>query len=134
MPVVPVGVAADGQTEVPPDALVAGWYRFGPGVGATEGSVVVVAHAGSRITPRGPFYDLRDVELGAIVELTAADGTEARYAVVDREVLTKTTIDWSVYFERTGAPRLVLVTCGGTWDQETQSYRENVVVTAVPAA
>jgi len=32
--------------------------------------------------------------------------------------------------DRTGAPRLVLVTCGGAWDPERRSYTENVVVTA----
>jgi hypothetical protein len=35
-------------------------------------------------------------------------------------------------FSGTGAPRLTLITCGGSFDAARRSYRENVVVTAVP--
>ncbi|MDD9207375.1 hypothetical protein PU560_12990 [Georgenia sp. 10Sc9-8] len=41
MPVDPVGVAADGQTEIPEDAARAGWYRFGATVGAAAGTTVI---------------------------------------------------------------------------------------------
>ncbi|MGM0386861.1 MAG: class F sortase, partial [Actinomycetota bacterium] len=58
MPIDPVGVAEDGQMEIPEDALRAGWYRFGAAPSDDEGTVVVSAHAGSYITPRGPLYDL----------------------------------------------------------------------------
>ena len=46
------------------------------------------------------------------------------------EQTTKTVIDWSAYFRRDGEPRLVLVTCGGEWDAQRQSYDDNVTVTA----
>jgi hypothetical protein len=36
-------------------------------------------------------------------------------------------------YSRRGRPRLVLVTCGGPFDEATRHYRDNVVVTAVPA-
>jgi hypothetical protein len=36
-------------------------------------------------------------------------------------------------FSRNGKPRLVIVTCGGPFDQAIRHYRDNVVVTAVPA-
>ncbi len=36
-------------------------------------------------------------------------------------------------FDRRGGPRLTLVTCGGEFDQQARSYRDNVVVVAVPA-
>ena len=35
-------------------------------------------------------------------------------------------------FQRSGPPRLVLITCGGPFDRTTGSYQENIVVTAVP--
>ncbi len=34
---------------------------------------------------------------------------------------------------RRGRPRLVLVTCGGPFDRVAGHYRDNVVLTAVPA-
>jgi hypothetical protein len=36
-------------------------------------------------------------------------------------------------YSRRGRPRLVLVTCGGPFDEARRHYRDNVVVTAVPA-
>ena len=36
------------------------------------------------------------------------------------------------WFDRTGAPRLVLVTCGGAFRRDIGHYTDNVVVTAEP--
>jgi hypothetical protein len=36
-------------------------------------------------------------------------------------------------FARDGAPRLVLITCGGPFDAATGNYEDNVVVYATPA-
>jgi LPXTG-site transpeptidase (sortase) family protein len=132
VPVDAVGVADDGQMEIPEDALRAGWYRFGPGAGAGAGTTVVAAHAGSYITPEGPFWDLRGAREGDVVELDRADGGTVRYEVTSVETIEKTTIDLGPIFARDGDPRLVLITCGGVWDDDAQSYESNVVVTAVP--
>lgn len=132
MPVLPVGIAPDGQTEVPADALDAGWYRFGPGAGADRGATVILAHAGSVITPRGPFSRLSGLAGGELIEVTDEAGAEHTYRVVSVEVLEKLTLDLTPYFERDGEPKLVLITCGGQWDESASSYRSNVIVTAVP--
>ncbi|WP_156222290.1 class F sortase [Pseudactinotalea suaedae] len=132
MPVQPVGIAADGQTEVPPDALEAGWYRFGPGAGADAGATVILAHAGSEITPRGPFSELDQLQGGELVTVTDADGVEHEYEVTSVQVLEKATLDLDPYFVRDGEPTLVLITCGGQWDEAESNYRSNVIVTAAP--
>ncbi|WP_434056456.1 class F sortase [Georgenia wangjunii] len=130
MPVDAVGVAADGQMEVPPDANRAGWYRFGPTVGEDAGTAVVVAHSGSHITPRGPLAELHLLVAGDRVRLTRTDGRVLTYEVTDVEVIDKATIDLTAYFRRDGEPRLALITCGGEWDEQAGSYRQNVVATA----
>ena len=132
MPVLPVGVAADGQTEVLADANEAGWYRFGPGSGAEAGATVILAHAGSLITPRGPFSRLKNLEGGEEVKVSDAVGNLSAYRVVSIEILEKAALDLTPYFVRDGDPRLILITCGGQWDEEAGSYLSNVVVTAVP--
>lgn len=132
MPVDPVGVAPDGQMEVPEDALRAGWYEYGPGAGVETGATVVAAHAGSYITPRGPFYELTESEVGDRVTLVRTDGTEVEYEVVEIAEIEKEVIDLRPYFDRSGAPRLVMITCGGVWNDEADSYESNVVVTAEP--
>jgi hypothetical protein len=35
-------------------------------------------------------------------------------------------------FDRSGAPRLVLITCGGQFDYTASSYSDNIVVVATP--
>jgi hypothetical protein len=52
--------------------------------------------------------------------------------VVGRTVYDKTEIPLERYFARDGAVRLTLITCGGEFDAQAGSYRDNVVVTAVP--
>ena len=36
-------------------------------------------------------------------------------------------------FDRAGAPRLVLISCGGPFDRARRSYRDNIVVYGVPS-
>ena len=55
------------------------------------------------------------------------------YRVVAREEYRKTKIPLDRYFARDGKPRLTLITCGGPFDREAGHYRDNIVVTAVPA-
>ena len=45
----------------------------------------------------------------------------------------KTSVTWDDVFVRDGSHRLVLVTCGGTFQQQVRSYSDNVIVTAEPA-
>jgi len=132
MPIDPVGVAPDGQMEIPEDALRAGWYRYAASPAAEAGAVVVAAHAGSFVTPRGPLYDLRNARQGHLVELTDAAGVTTTWEVTAVEQLGKVTIDFSRYFDRSGPRRLVLITCGGRWDAARQSYDDNIIVTAEP--
>ncbi|ASR55806.1 class F sortase [Cellulomonas sp. PSBB021] len=134
MPVVPVGVLDDGTMEIPEDAGEAGWYRFGPVPADDDGNTLVAAHVDSRLTGIGPFARLRDVPPGATVTVTDADGTAHRYRVTGVEKIPKDSAPLDVWFARSGPPRLVLVTCGGTWQADIGHYSDNVVVTAEPVA
>ncbi|RHA38407.1 class F sortase [Cellulomonas rhizosphaerae] len=132
MTVIPVGVADDGSMELPPDATEVGWYRFGPAPGADEGNALLAAHVDSRLSGIGPFAQLRDVSVGARVVVTTDDGTQLRYRVASVEKIPKDQAPLDAWFGRDGAPRLVLVTCGGAWNAKIGHYADNVVVTADP--
>jgi hypothetical protein len=130
----PVGVDADsGEFEVPPSVDVVGWYRFGPGLEATAGSIVVAGHVDSAAQGRGAFFRLRELGVGDRLTVTGADRAVRRYRVVAREEYTKSKIPLERYFARDGSPRLTLITCGGPFDRTTRHYRDNIVVTAVAA-
>jgi hypothetical protein len=88
-----VGVAGDGQMELPVDPRVLGWYRFGAAPGERSGgSVVLAGHLDSKRFGLGPLVRLRDIRPGDPVEVTMADGTRRSYRVTaldrfDRQAL-----------------------------------------------
>ncbi len=131
-PVVPVGVDAAGQMEVPVDVATIGWYRFGPGPGAAAGSSVLSGHVDDSVQGRGAFYALTDLGEGDRVEVDLADGGVVAYEVTRVERVDKAELPVDRLFARDGAPVLTLVTCGGEFDTARRSYRLNVVVTAEP--
>lgn len=129
----PVGVAADGQMQLPANPAVLGWYRYGAAPAAGAGSVVLGGHLDSRRFGLGPLVGLREVAAGDRVTLRMSDGRRLEYVVrrvdrYDRQGLPQE------LFSRTGAERLRLVTCGGEFDPDAGGYQENLVVTADPAA
>jgi hypothetical protein len=54
------------------------------------------------------------------------------FRVVSREAFPKSKAPYSRLFARDGRARLTLVTCGGAFNRKNGSYRDNIVVTAVP--
>ncbi len=132
MPVVPVGVEADGQMEVPSKAATAGWYQHGPGLSAGKGHVVLAAHVDDA-TGLGPFARLRDAKEGEEIVLRG-EGETRRYTIVRVEQTDKQEVDLDGVFSRTGEEMLVLVTCGGSFDWDERHYSDNVIVWAQPVA
>jgi sortase (surface protein transpeptidase) len=132
-PVVSVGVAGNGEMDVPADVRDVGWYRHGPAPGE-PGAAVLAGHVDSREQGRGAFFDLRRLDVGARIAVIGSAGDVQRFEVVARRTYAKPRLPTDTLFARTGPPQLVLITCGGDFDREAGSYRENVVVYARSAA
>jgi hypothetical protein len=131
-PVDPVGVEPNGAMTLPADVGRVGWYRFGPTPGGTEGTAVLAGHVDDREQGLGALSPLRGVEPGTEVLVTDAAGAGTRWRVVSRELIDKQVLPLAELFARSGPPRLVLLTCGGPFLPALGSYRDNVVVVAVP--
>ena len=131
-PVDPVGVEPAGEMTLPDDVDRVGWYRYGPVPGAAAGAAVLAGHVDDAEQGLGALAALRETEPGDEVVVTAADGATTRWTVTGRELIDKPGLPLGELFTRTGAPRLVLITCGGPFDDELRSYRDNVVVVAEP--
>jgi sortase (surface protein transpeptidase) len=131
-PLDPVGVEPEGEMTLPRDVDRVGWYRFGPAPGAAEGTVVLAGHVDDVDQGRGALDPLRRAEPGDEVVVEAADGAVTRWQVVSREQIDKPGVPFGDLFARSGPPRLALITCGGPFDADLRSYRDNVVVVAVP--
>lgn len=130
MPVDPVGVQADGAMEIPTDPAVAGWYRFGPAPADAAGATVIAAHVDSRVYGLGPLARLRDAQPGQQVSVTDAAGTITTYIVESVTYIPRAQLPVDELFSREGPRSLVVITCGGSFDERTRSYSDNVVLVA----
>ena len=129
-PVVQVASAA-GRLDPPDDPAQVGWWLASAPPGAATGTTVVVGHVDGPAGP-GAFYRLVHARPGDVVTLAGHDGDGVAFRVVSLQYVAKTAGLPAALFDQTGPARLVLVSCGGTFDRTTDEYAENVVVTAVP--
>jgi hypothetical protein len=126
--VTPLGLADDSSMEVPRGARPVGWFDQSPTPGQL-GPAVLAGHVDWGGEP-GTFSGLRTLSAGDRVLVDRADGSTATF-VVDRvaEYAKDEFPTGSVYGDIDEAG-LRLITCGGDFDEEEQSYRDNVVVYA----
>ncbi len=126
-----MGVTDRGETAVPDEPSVAGWYRYGPAPGSASGSAVLVGHVDSDTGAIGEFAALYDVRRGDGVEVRRAGAEPVRYRVVSRVTVPKNELPSSA-FRRTGAPALTLITCAPPFVPERGGYLSDLVVAAEP--
>jgi len=132
MPVVPVGVAANGEMALPRSPADAGWYRFGAHPGDPQGATVIAGHLDQPWYGTGPLGRLADVAPGDTVVVDSGT-TSRRFVVTEVQAVRKTRLDLAALFRTDGPPSLHIVTCGGRFDPVQRHYDENVVVVARPA-
>jgi len=130
-PVVPVGTRPDGQLRLPRSPHVVGWWVGSAPAGDPHDSTLIAGHVDSAAEGVGALAALRDVDVGARVVVVDSFGGSHGYRVAARRVYPKYALPRDI-FAVTGRARLVLVTCGGPFDEQTGRYRDNVVVYALP--
>ena len=128
---VDLDVGADGVLQPPADPNVAGWYRRGAAPGE-QGPAVIAGHVDSQQGP-AVFSRLDRLAPGDPVEVARSDGKAFDYRVVSVESHAKAAFPTALVYGPAPGPVLRLVTCGGVFDPRSRHYRDNVVVTAVPA-
>lgn len=127
-----LGLDGDGAIETPQAWQSAGWYRRSTRPGQ-QGAAVILGHVDSTTGP-AVFYRLRDVQPGARVRVRRADGSVAVFEIDRLEQHRKTRFPSAEVYFPTAEPTLRLVTCGGAFDRERGSYRDNLVVFATLVA
>ncbi len=109
-----------------------GWWVDGAQPGDKTGSVLIAGHVDSATAGAGAFFHLKDAKPGDKVEVKTSGGRTFTYRVVSVKSYLKKDLPTDIW-SRQGKARLVLVTCGGPFDQQARHYRDNIVLTAVPA-
>jgi Sortase domain len=123
---------AHGVLGVPADIHELGWWADGAAPGDPTGSIVVAGHVDSASAGAGALFPLKSARPGTVIQITSADGRTRSYKVVSVQTMLKKDLPTDIWSQH-GRNRLVVVTCGGPFDTATRHYRDNVVVTAIPA-
>ncbi|MGL5857267.1 MAG: class F sortase [Angustibacter sp.] len=130
--VIPVGLEKDGKLVVPQDPQVVGWWSGGASPGMPVGTVVMTSHVDSARSGPGALFELRTAPIGSTIVVRGADGLTT-YVVKARQRYSKDQLPAAELFAQGRQPRLVLITCGGEFDERTRHYQDNIVVVATPA-
>jgi hypothetical protein len=122
-----VGYWTGSQPIVTPDGK--GGYTPGD-----TGTTLIAGHIDSIDQGNGALHDLYLVQPGESIYTTDDAGHTVRWRAVSMQVIEKVALPHSVFNGVTGPRRLVLVTCGGPLIHHPYggSYRDNVIVTAIP--
>ncbi|MDR0346111.1 MAG: class F sortase [Nocardiopsaceae bacterium] len=133
-PLLHTGLNRDGTIKVPPlnDPPVtneAAWYKYSPAPGQA-GAAVILGHVDSAADGPSVFFRLGALHPGNEVDITLADHRVAVFRVTGVRVYRKDRFPATTVYGPTGYPALRLITCGGSFDEQTGSYLSNVVAFA----
>lgn len=124
----PLGLAHNGEIEVPKGYEEVGWYKYGPTPGEL-GPSVVLGHVDSVAGP-AVFYSLGQLALGDEIEIEREDGSIAMFEVTALERYAQDDFPTQLVYGDIDHAGLRLVTCTGTFDRGIQRYSHNLVVYA----
>ena len=134
---------ADGSLYVPADPRAVSWASQDVGPGSSYGTTILVGHINYGGI-QGAFSDLADYQVGQLITVVLADGRRLKYAVaappieVNKDKLgarREELFDQSHSYGQVGHPksgRLLLLSCGGVFDNRTDHYESNIFVFALP--
>ena len=123
-----LGLNPDRTMEVPGDFQVAGWFTGAPQPGQL-GPAVIAGHVDSRTGP-AVFYRLRDLRPGDQIRVVRSDRRVVRFKVDSLASYPKQSLPPDAVYGATTTPALRLITCAGSFDRSSRSYRDNLVVSA----
>lgn len=127
---IPLGVTERGGWEVPPveTPQQASWFSEGPMPGE-PGPAVVLGHVDGG-GESGVFARLTELDVGDEVIVRARSGLVSVFRVTGTEQVAKSAFPTAEVLGETAGPELRLVTCGGSFDPEEDSYQDSVIVYA----
>ncbi len=138
-PVIPLGLTADSQPEVPKRPDQVAWYPSFSTAPGQSSNAVLTGHVDWQTPDGAPipgvFYRLREMRIGDVIEVTLEDGNKLQYRVranVATEYNDPKIVD---VMQRTDKDVLTVITCGGAWVKDRSepnggNYSHRVIVRA----
>jgi hypothetical protein len=129
-----VGLNPDGTIQVPPlnDLPLtneAAWYKYSPTPGQ-PGPSIIEGHVDSLSAGPSVFFRLGDLKPGDPVYITLADRQVAVFKITGVRLYPKNEFPTSTVYGSTDYAALRLITCGGSFDEQSHHYDSNIVAFA----
>ena len=126
----PMGTTPSGAMEIPSGPKNVGWYKSGPHPG-DSGSAVIDGHYGRWKNGEGSvFDDLNNLEKGDILYVEDENGMATSFVVRESRKYDPNADASDVFESSDGKSHLNLITCEGTWNKDSKSYSQRLVVFA----
>lgn len=126
--IIELGQAADGTLQTPDGPSDTGWYKDSPTPGEI-GPSIIVGHV-DWINNVAVFWKLRELKPDDSIEITRADGTVAIFKVASLKEFRQDAFPSEEVYGNIDHSGLRLITCGGTFNPQTNQYDHNTVVFA----
>ena len=111
-----------------------GWWYGGAEPGAGKGAILMDGHVDWYGYGNGPAHQIWYVKPGTLATVYGPNGEARTYVAVSLQTYLKTALSTVAgdLFSQQGPERLVIVTCGGSFDYAAGSWNSNVIATFVP--
>lgn len=124
-----VGLTTGGLMDVPSNFLNVGWYNLGKRPGEI-GSAVMDGHYGLVKGKASVFDNLYKLNIGDKIYIEDDKGETVSFVVSLSRSYAPDADASEVFISNDGKAHLNIITCEGTWNKDTKSYSERLVVFA----
>lgn len=123
----PVGKAKSGNMAVPRSYDRVGWYKYGS-VPGEVGNAVLAGHLDDGKGNPGVFFSINTLKAQDEVFVVGEDDEMKRFVVREIRVVDYSNAPLEEIFGEHEKPRLILITCDGTWIPQQKMYSERLIV------
>lgn len=126
-----MGITTDNLMDTPKGAYDTGWYD-GSAKPGEAGAMVINGHY-SGLTQPAIFQQIGNLKAGAIITIERGDGKVFTYAAqrVEKMSTQDVPMEKLLISSNPNAQSLNLITCSGTFNQDTQTFDQRTIVYAV---
>jgi LPXTG-site transpeptidase (sortase) family protein len=138
-PVIPLGMTADNQPDVPKRPDQVAWYPPFSNPPGQSNNAVLTGHVDWQTPDGAPipgvFYRLREMRIGDLIEMTLEDGSKLQYRVRANVATEYNDPRVGEVMRGTNKDVITVITCGGAWVKDGRepnggNYSHRVIVRA----
>ncbi len=122
-----VGLDKDKKMDVPKNADNVAWYKLGYKIG-DKGNAAIAGHYDRSTGAPAIFYNLTKLVPGDSITVIGEDNKQLKFKVIEKQNYPVSDFPISTIFGSSDKIRLNLITCQGTFNQNTQSYSNRTVI------